>query len=219
MQQDKSRPLISALVAVLACAVQPTFSADHAGSSGPGSSYCAGPSRRSETFSKPISFSILEDYDKGEDLREVARDFALMKALGVTTWRGSFGWDDYEPRRGAYDFAWLHDFIELAARHGIQLRPYIGYTPAWAGVGRLADRAVWNDPPARVADFGRFVEAMARALRRHPNVLSYEIYNEENGDHGGRWRAQGVGDRRPTGQTLLSSFSPTGRSATARGME
>jgi hypothetical protein len=54
---------------------------------------------------KQVSFSILEDYDKGEDLDEVAEDFALMQELDVTTWRGSFGWGDYEPARGKYDFA------------------------------------------------------------------------------------------------------------------
>ena len=81
---------------------------------------------------KRLEFSILEDYDKGEDLDEVAKDFDLFRALGVTTWRGSFGWDDYEPSRGGYDFAWLHRFAELAASRGIRLRPYVGYTPAWA---------------------------------------------------------------------------------------
>ena len=81
-----------------------------------------------ETFEKPVSFSILEDYDKGEDLAEVARDFELMRRLGIRTWRGSFGWDDYEPQRGRLDLDWLHRFAELAARRGITLRPYIGYT-------------------------------------------------------------------------------------------
>lgn len=132
------------------------------------------------TFAKRVSFAILEDYDKGEDLREVARDFALMNELGITIWRGSFGWDDYEPQRNRYDFVWLHRFVGLAARHAIRLRPYIGYTPAWAGAGRLDDSAVWNDPPVQVTDFGRFVSRLAGALRRHSNILSYEIYNEEN---------------------------------------
>src|SRR5688500_7656684 len=76
-------------------------------------------------FTKNVSFAILEDYDKGQDLREVERDFELMKQLGVRTWRGSIGWDDYEPERDRYDFEWLHRFAELAARHGIELRPYI----------------------------------------------------------------------------------------------
>src|SRR5438045_7474054 len=84
---------------------------------------------------KRLAFSILEDYDKGDDLADVDKDFDLFRQLGVTTWRGSFGWDDYEPSPGAYDFAWLHRFADLAAARGITLRPYIGYTPRWAAAG------------------------------------------------------------------------------------
>ncbi len=129
---------------------------------------------------KSVSFSVLEDYDKGEDLAGVARDFELMRKLGVRTWRGSFGWDDYEPERGRLDLDWLHRFVELAASHGITLRPYLGYTAEWAAAGRREDGQVWNDPPARLHDWSGFVSGLAAALRRHPNIASYEIYNEEN---------------------------------------
>jgi hypothetical protein len=139
-----------------------------------------GPAPIPGAFAKPVSFSILEDYDKGEDLRDVARDFVLFRALGIRTWRGSFGWDDYEPERGRYDFGWLTQFAALAARDGIALRPYIGYTPEWAASGRRGDGQTWNDPPARLDDWARFVDTLARTLRRYPNVRSYEIYNEED---------------------------------------
>src|SRR4029079_3872793 len=78
-------------------------------------------------FSKAISFAILEDYDKRTPLRNVAADFALFKELGVPVWRGSFGWDDYEPTRGHWDLAWLDRFATLADTMGISLRPYLGY--------------------------------------------------------------------------------------------
>ena len=133
----------------------------------------------SAAFTKTVSFAILEDYDKGQDLREVERDFELMKQLGVRTWRGSFGWDDYEPERGRYDFEWLHQFADLAARHGIELRPYIGYTPAWAAAGGR-DQEAWNDPPARLQEWASFVQHLAQAMSRHANLRSWEIYNEEN---------------------------------------
>jgi hypothetical protein len=132
------------------------------------------------SFEKPISFSILEDYDKGQDLREIEADFLLFRELGITTWRGSFGWDDYEPQRGNYDFRWLHRFAELAASHHIDLRPYVGYTPAWAAKPGGHDEAPWNNPPADIAIWRQFVKRLASAMSRHPNVLSFEIYNEEN---------------------------------------
>ena len=131
------------------------------------------------SFTKPISFAILEDYDKGYALGEVARDFALFKELGVSTWRGSIGWDDYEPEPGRFDFDWIKQFAALADSAGISLRPYVGYTPAWAARGGDDDQA-WNDPPKRIEQWRRFVAALAGALAGHPSILSYEIYNEEN---------------------------------------
>jgi len=146
-------------------------------------SACAGTPAPSSSHSpsdwKKVEFSILEDYDKGDDLAEVAKDFDLFKELGVAVWRGSFGWDDYEPSRGTYDFEWLHRFADLAAARGITLRPYIAYTPEWAAA-RGSDADAWNDPPSDADDWFRFVRALSSAMRRHRNVVSYEIYNEEN---------------------------------------
>lgn len=130
--------------------------------------------------SKPIAFAILEDYDVGDDLADVARDFALFRELGVDTWRGSISWLQVEPARGAYDFAWLRRFAELAHRERIRLRPYVDYTPAWAARGGGSDGQEWNDPPASLDAWGDLVRALAGALRAYPNVLSLEIYNEEN---------------------------------------
>ncbi|HVQ47100.1 MAG TPA: hypothetical protein VMS62_09745, partial [Gemmatimonadales bacterium] len=48
------------------------------------------PHSRAGTVTKPVSFAILEDYDKGQDLREVARDFSRFRELGIVQWRGSF---------------------------------------------------------------------------------------------------------------------------------
>ena len=135
---------------------------------------------RPAAITKPVSFAIHEDYDKNDDLKDIARDFELMKELEVTTMRCSFAWDDFEPARGACDFEWLEQFVTAAENHGIKLRPYIGYTPEWAGVPRGEDGAIWNNPPASRDDWYQFVFRLTSALSHHPNVLSYEIYNEEN---------------------------------------
>ena len=129
--------------------------------------------------SKAVSFAILEDYDKGDDLEAVARDFQLARELGISELRCSFGWDDYEPSRGEYDFAWLKAFCRLALSHGIDLRPYIAYTPAWAGAPGTDDQE-WNNPPADLNAWGAFVRRMVSELNEFPNILSYEFYNEEN---------------------------------------
>ncbi|ACM18692.1 glycoside hydrolase, putative [Geotalea daltonii FRC-32] len=146
------------------------------GTAGGGSTTAAG---AAQAFTKPVSFSILQDYVKGEDLEEVAKDFRLMKELGLTTWRGSLAWGDYEPAQGQYDFKWLRQFVELATQHGMSLRPYIGYTAPWAAGGGT-DKEAWNDPPARLQDWSNFVSHLSGALASQKNILSYEIYNEEN---------------------------------------
>jgi hypothetical protein len=167
----KKKPLRTSVCAILAALT----AGCHPG--GPGSGPT--PSGSPGVFTKPISFAILEDYDKGQDLGQITRDFALFRDLGVPVWRGSFGWDDYEPRPGHYDFGWLDKFVALADSMGISLRPYVGYTPQWAARGGEDDHA-WNDPPRRREDWVRFAGALASRLRRAPNLLSYEIYNEEN---------------------------------------
>ena len=167
----KKKPLRTSICAILAVVT----AGCHSG--GPGRA--PPPSAAPGVFTKPISFAILEDYDKGQDLGQVARDFALFRELGVTVWRGSFGWDDYEPRPGHYDFAWLERFVALADSMGISLRPYIGYTPQWAA-RQGKDEHAWNDPPRRQEDWVRFASTLATRLNRARSILSYEIYNEEN---------------------------------------
>src|SRR4051794_15962943 len=125
------------------------------------------------SVTKNVSFAVLEDYDKGQDLNDIALDFQLMNELGIDTLRCSFGWDDYEPVRGQYDFAWLEQFVALAAQYGIKIRPYIAYTAPWAGTGGSADGMYWNDPPANYQDWYNFVYHLALALSDNPNVLSY----------------------------------------------
>jgi hypothetical protein len=160
--------LVSYAAATAGCRVQ-----------SPGAPAPATPATSRGSYTKPISFAILEDYDKGDDLGEIARDFAAFRELGVTSWRGSFGWDDYEPEPGRFDFEWLGRFVALADSSGISLRPYLGYTPEWAARPGSDDH-VWNDPPRRLENWSRFVEALAGALATQPAIRSYEIYNEEN---------------------------------------
>lgn len=161
----------------MAARIQPQILALCAGLLGPACAMRPPPPQTSPT--KPISFAILEDYDKGADLRLVARDFHLMKQLGVPVWRGSFGWDDYEPSAGAFDFSWLRQFVQLAADSGIALRPYLAYTPEWIARGG-ADGSAWNDPPADPEIFAAFTDTLARTFASSSAVLSWEIYNEQN---------------------------------------
>ncbi|ACH37815.1 glycoside hydrolase, putative [Citrifermentans bemidjiense Bem] len=141
----------------------------------PGVVLCAAPT----SFTKQVSFSVLQDYPKGESLKDVATDFKLIKELGVSTWRGSFSWIDYQPKRDKFDYPWLHRFVALAAKEGITLRPYLAYTPSWAAKGG-SDDVEWNDPPKRIEEWRRFVSRTVQELKKYENIASYEVYNEEN---------------------------------------
>ncbi len=125
-------------------------------------------------YEKTVSFAICEDYDKGQNLKDIALDFELVKELGIDTMRVSFGWDDYEPTRGKYDFAWLHKFANLAAKYNLRLRPYICYAPHWA----TGESWTWSFPPKDYKDWYNFCYNLAKEMKRHPNIVSYEIWNE-----------------------------------------
>jgi polysaccharide biosynthesis protein PslG len=158
----------------LAVSAPPPAAGQPAGAPGKASAESA-----ASSFGKKVSFALLQDYPKGEDLDQVLRDFRLMKELGITTWRGSFSWIDYEPERGKFDLAWLRAFLDLALREGITLRPYLAYTPAWAAGGG-GDKQVWNDPPRSLGDWSGFVSRIASETKGYRNIASFEIYNEEN---------------------------------------
>lgn len=128
---------------------------------------------------KPVAFTIEEDFPKGTSLALVAKDFQLMRQLGITTLRESFAWDDFEPAPGQYDFTWLRKFLRLARADGIHLRPWVGYTPAWAAADPYT-ATPWNQPPKNESLWYAFVRRLTQVSVPYHVVLSYEIYNEEN---------------------------------------
>jgi hypothetical protein len=157
---------------------------------------------------KPVSFAILEDYDKGEELREVEADFRLFQTLEIGTWRGRLRWADFEPERGTYDFDWLHEFAALARRHHLMLRPSIAHTPEWAARAGGADMETWNNPPADLDDWRRFTTALGAALARHSHVASFEIYNEPNARQWWEGTAVDYADVLTTGARAFRASAP-----------
>ncbi|NIM04716.1 MAG: cellulase family glycosylhydrolase [Armatimonadetes bacterium] len=125
-----------------------------------------------DPITRTISMSVNEEWEKGDDLNDVALDFALVNDLGVDELRMSIGWDDYEPTNDNFDWTWLNSFCSLAATYGIKLRPYICYTPDWAGDGD------WNSPPNDFNEWYEFCYELAEEMELHSNVVSFEIWNE-----------------------------------------
>ncbi|MFW6029637.1 MAG: family 1 glycosylhydrolase [Halanaerobiales bacterium] len=128
-----------------------------------------------------ITFSTNEDYDivmygNDEGLEEVEKDFQLVKELGLSNYRVSFSWSNYQPREGQFaNFDWLRSFVKLANEYEINLMPYLCYAPQWATTD-----GKWNSPPKDYGYWYDFVYKMVNEFK--DDIDSWELWNEENAD-------------------------------------
>lgn len=89
----------------------------------------------------------------------VDADLEYMRAGGIETIRMPFAWSTIEPTaEGGYDWSTIDPEVELAARYGVQILPFLAGTPEW--IGPLTQLPVF-DPDARRA-WSDFVSAAAR---------------------------------------------------------
>lgn len=126
-------------------------------------------------ITRAVSMSIRDDYNKGETFSgNIDMDLANINALGVDEFIWSCGWDDYEPTDDNFDWTWLDSFIAECASYGVKSRPYICYCPEWAA-------PAYNEPPYNNAEFYEFCYEFATQYKNNANVLSVEMWNEEDG--------------------------------------
>ena len=117
-----------------------------------------------------LRFAIDQDYYPGrQSVARVADDFKLARFLSVDIIRTGIGWDDTNPRPDHFQWGFWNRVIASAHQSGIAIMPYYAYTPAWAA-------PAYNDPPAKMADFGRACSVMAATIGAA--VPSLEIWNE-----------------------------------------
>ena len=114
----------------------------------------------------------------------VSRDFAAMASHGFTAVRVFTFWTDFEPDEGRYDavvFARLRELVAIAERHGLLVVPsvvsvlhllHVFDLPWRRGRDLFADASM----RMRAADFAHEV---ARTLRDAPNVLAYDVHDEQ----------------------------------------
>src|SRR3954465_5946573 len=111
-----------------------------------------------------VPLGLCEDYpEESRSLDEVRRDFAALKAAGVSVLRVSIGWDGIEPEKDRYDLAFWDAFVDLAQAHGIRLIPYVAYTPRWNSPGSAND--YWKTPPRDLSEFGEVMQLLATRYR------------------------------------------------------
>lgn len=122
------------------------------------------------------TLGLCEDYpEESRTLAHARQDLATARAAGARVLRISFGWDSMEPSPGKYDWSFWDEYVHMAVdEYGLQLIPYICYTPKWAASDQGDN--YWRSPPRDPADFARFVEAIVRRYRGR--IHSWELWNE-----------------------------------------
>ncbi len=118
--------------------------------------------------------AIGDDYFDGHDTRDrVLRHLRVAKELHVQYLRCALSWNGIEPEQGKYDFAFWDMLVDEASRAGIELIPYVAYTPEWAAREK---KDFWEQPPSNPADFATFMEKLATRYRGR--IHSWELWNE-----------------------------------------
>ena len=125
------------------------------------------------------------------------KDLQGMRDVGLNTVRVDFSWRDVEPYfEGNYQFGFLDEFLDKAARQGLFVIPVFSYatqdvnSPWWFwvfyrdwGVVGADGSGLWGDfPSVNNADYRRlfvnYVSETVRHIASHPAVLAYQVLNE-----------------------------------------
>ena len=130
-------------------------------------------------------------------------DVEMMKKAGITCARiGEFAWRRMEPKRGQYDFAWLHRVVDrlAAADIAVILGTPTATPPIWLSEehpdvfirhsnGTRAQhggrRHCCSNNPHYLAACDLIVDAMGRAFGQDPNVIGWQLDNEILSDQTG----------------------------------
>jgi CubicO group peptidase (beta-lactamase class C family) len=127
-----------------------------------------------------VDTAIGDDYFDGRDpVSRIERHLKTARKLGVQHLRCAFSWNGIEPEQGRYDFRFWDELVARAAKHGIDLIPYVAYTPKWAA---RTEQDFYRQPPRDPQFYADFLYALVSRYRGR--VRSWEIWNEpDNKDY------------------------------------
>lgn len=118
--------------------------------------------------------AIGDDYFDGHDTRErVLRHLKVARELHVHYLRCAFSWNGIEPEQGKFDFRFWDMLVDESSQAGIELIPYVAYTPEWAAREK---KDFWEQPPADPRTFADVMEKLAARYRGR--IHSWELWNE-----------------------------------------
>jgi hypothetical protein len=118
--------------------------------------------------------AVADDYFDGTSSPErVRRHMQVAKATGATYLRCAFTWNAIEKQQGHYNWRFWDMLVDEADRAGIQVIPYVAYTPEWAAEN--SDQ-FWKRPPRDPKLYADFMYQIAKHYRGR--IHSWEIWNE-----------------------------------------
>ncbi len=121
-----------------------------------------------------MATAIGEDYFHGaSDAARVRRHMQTARRAGIRYLRCAFSWNAIEKAPDQYDWQFWDRLVDTADEYGIQLMPYVAYTPEWAA-GKKQE--FWKQPPERTSDYLGFMRAAATHYKGR--IHSWEIWNE-----------------------------------------
>jgi hypothetical protein len=127
-----------------------------------------------------------------------SKDVEYMKAGGIESVRVPFTWGAIQPtRKGGYDWTGTDEAVEVAARGGLQVLPFLCGTPRWLGkpttmpVRSARQRTAWaaflKAAVKRYGPGGEFWKEHAKvginyepAIRQPLPIRTWQIWNEAN---------------------------------------
>jgi polysaccharide biosynthesis protein PslG len=122
-----------------------------------------------------LKLGLCEDYPKeSRTIEQARRDLLLLKTNNIHYLRIAFAWESMEPRRGEFNWSFWDEFVAAANSYGIQLIPYVCYTPEWAASKQTED--FWRSPPKDNAMFAEFMQAIASHYKGR--FKTWELWNE-----------------------------------------
>lgn len=133
-----------------------------------------------------------EDWDESQ----IDYDISMMKKAGITCARiGEFAWRKMEPKRGCYDFGWLHDVVDRLGSAGISvvMGTPTATPPIWL-VREHPEMTVLDEKGVHKNHGGRrhccsnnpdyleacdsIVHAMGREFGGDENIIGWQLDNE-----------------------------------------